>query len=227
MKTGIICEESRLICGDCLDVLPTLEAGSVDAVVTDPPYGIGLGINKDKRRGTGRLWKVAYLNNQDTYEEFVDKVVPRLNAALDKVERAAVFTGPHIWEQRKANAIGGIYHTSATGRNQWGFKNFLPVLFYGRHPALNRGCYPTVLKSTANVRKNGHPCPKPLEWMRWLIELVTLPGETVLDPFAGSGTTGVACLQTGRRFIGIELNKDYCAIAQKRIEAARAAKGGA
>ena len=53
--------------------------------------------------------------------------------------------------------------------------------------------------------------------MRWLIKLTTRPGETVLDPFAGSGTTGIACLHTGRKFIGIEISPDYHAIARKRL----------
>jgi site-specific DNA-methyltransferase (adenine-specific) len=66
-----------------------------------------------------------------------------------------------------------------------------------------------------------HPCPKPLPLMRTLVEQFTDPGDVVLDPFMGSGTTGVACKELGRSFIGIELNPDYFAIAKTRIEAAR------
>lgn len=212
----------EVIQGDCLEVLPTL-AGRVDAVVTDPPYGVNLGSTKGAGTRTngsyGGLKRDAYATYDDTYENFVGIIVPRLNACLDMVHRASVFTGQHIHEQRKPDAIGGVYHPSACGRHCWGFKDFLPVLLYGKCPHLSSGAgsLPTVLRSTANSEKNGHPCPKPIEWMVWLIERTTLAGETVLDPFCGSGTTGVACMQTGRNFIGIELDAGYCEIARRRI----------
>ena len=69
--------------------------------------------------------------------------------------------------------------------------------------------------------KNGHPCPKPLGFMERLIERATLDGETVLDPFMGSGTTGVACARLGRRFIGVEIEPRYFDIACRRIEDAQ------
>lgn len=205
--------------GDCLEILPTLDAGSVDAVVTDPPYGLDLGVANDRRQDRSHLGKKSYASYQDTYENFVGQIVPRLNACLDLVDRAAVFSGPHLQEQRKASAIGGVYHPSAIGRTSWGFKNFLPVLFYGKAPDLNNGHYPIVHKSTATAPKVNHPCPKPLEWMLWLIKHATRPGETIFDPFMGSGTTGIACERLGRNFIGCEIDPGYFAIAQKRIAA--------
>jgi DNA modification methylase len=119
--------------------------------------------------------------------------------------RAAVFIGPHIHELPKFDALGGVYCSAATGRHQWGFKNFLPVLLYGTYPDLHKGAqYPTVIASNETAEKNGHPVPKPVGWMRWLVALTTRRGETVLDPFMGSGTTGVAAVQQGRQFVGIE-----------------------
>ncbi len=219
----------QLYHGDCLDVLRGLEAGSVDAVVTDPPYGIGLGINKDSRGSSGRvrrhgLAKAAYKNYEDTYENFVALIVPRIGAAIRVAKRGAVFTGPHIQEQQKATAFGGVYCPVGGGRHAWGFKTFHPVLLYGKAVDLHKGAKPTILKDNGRAEKNGHPCPKPLAWMRWLVELTTRPGETVLDPFMGSGTTGVACVQTGRRFIGVELDPIYFTIAKKRIAEAQAAE---
>lgn len=70
----------------------------------------------------------------------------------------------------------------------------------------------------ANVN---HPCPKPTNVMMWIIERTTLQGDTILDPFCGSGTTGVACVKLSREFIGMELNEDYLKIAKKRIEDAQ------
>ena len=70
--------------------------------------------------------------------------------------------------------------------------------------------------------KGKHPCPKPESFMRWMVGKASLPDETVLDPFMGSGTTGVACMNLGRRFIGIEIEPKYFDIACERIERAYA-----
>ena len=70
-------------------------------------------------------------------------------------------------------------------------------------------------------RKNNHPTVKPLELMKYLIKMVTREGQTVLDPFMGSGTTGIAAENLGREWIGIDLNKEYCKIAKARIQKER------
>jgi len=215
---------STLYLGDCRDVLPILSG--VHSMVTDPPYGILVPgdftarIRNDKG-GKHGLVRGEYATHNDTYENFMSAVVPTLNSALDLVDRAAVFTGPHIHEQRKPTAIGGIYCAAATARNVWGFKNFLPVLLYGTAPDLHLGArVPTAIRSADTAEANGHPCPKPESWMAWLVELTSRVGETVLDPYAGSGTTGVSCAHLGRQFIGIEIEPRYFDIACRRIEAA-------
>lgn len=213
----------HLIHGDCLTVLPTLEAGSVDVVVTDPPYGVGLGVGKDTRRGGKHgLAKAQYVGAGDTYEDYLRTVPPAVRECLRIASRVAVFVGPHIWELPKADALGGVYLPCGVGRHAWGFKTFLPVLFYGKAPDLHKGAKSIVLRSTEQARPNGHPCPKPLSWMEWLVQLVSRPGETVLDPFMGSGTTAEACRRTGRNFIGIECVPEYVAIAWKRLAAVEA-----
>jgi DNA modification methylase len=92
---------------------------------------------------------------------------------------------------------------------------------YGTYTDLQDGAkYPTVIASNETAEKNGHPVPKPVGWMTWLVSLASKRGETVLDPFMGSGTTGVAAIQLGRKFIGIERNPSYFDIAVRRIEQA-------
>jgi DNA modification methylase len=211
---------ATLYLGDCRDILPTLFP--VDAVVTDPPYGVGLGSTAGAGGGHG-LKIAAYESFSDSYETFIQEVVPALHAALDKANRAAVFTGQHIHEQRKPDAIGGIYCPAANGRHCWGFKSFLPVLLYGKAPDLQNGSKATAIYSTETVNREeiGHPVPKPIGWMKWLVNLASRQGETILDPFMGSGTTGVAAVQMGRRFIGIEREPKYFDIACKRIEDAQ------
>lgn len=200
---------------DCREVLSQLER--MDLVLTDPPYGLELGAANNQDSDSTHLHKAAYESYSDTYEDFVAGIVPRLNAAIDAVGRAIVFTGPHIHEQRKPIAIGGIYHPSATGRTPWGSKNFLPILFYGLPPTAAGTHRPTVFRSTVGSEKNGHPCPKPIQWIRWLLSEYTLPTDIVLDPFMGSGTTLRAAKDMGLKATGIEIEKKYCDIAIERL----------
>ena len=105
------------------------------------------------------------------------------------------------------------------GRSPVGFCNWEPMLLYGKSKSRS-GC--DVVRATIKPDKDleGHPCPKPLEWGIGFSKLVTKEGMTILDPFMGSGTTGVACANLGRKFIGIEIEPKYFDIACKRIEIA-------
>ena len=208
--------------GDALEVLPML--GKVDAVVTDPPYGLGLGVANDVRRNTGHgrhFGKRPYLSYDDTYEQFCQAIVPALNMALDRATCGAVFSGPHMHEQRKPTAMGGMYLRATSGRTPWGSKNFLPVLLYGNPPRAGQH-RPTVRWECGRpmLETTEHPCAKPVTWMRWLIELASQEAASICDPFMGSGTTGVACVQLGRSFIGIEIEPRYFDLACQRIEEA-------
>jgi len=226
IRTEHLSDSVTLYLGDCRDVLPTLARASDFVTVTDPPYGVLVpgdfsGRVRDDRGGAHGLVRKEYGAYSDTYENFVSEIVPRLNVALDLADRGGVFTGPHIHEQRKPDAIGGVYVAAGTGRNVWGFKNFMPVLLYGAAPDLNLGAtVPTAIRSSDTAEKCEHPCPKPTSWMKWLVNLTSRKGETILDPFMGSGTTGCAAVSMGRRFVGIELEPSYFDIARRRISEA-------
>jgi DNA modification methylase len=205
---------------DCLAVLPSLTLDRA-VMVTDPPYGLALGTANNHMQDAWHLAKAGYAHYADTYDQFVRGIVPRLNAYLDHVRVAAVFTGPHQHEQRKPTSIGGIHHPSAVGRTPWGSKNFLPILFYGNPPGAGQH-RPTVITSTAVAAPSRHPCPKPLAWMDWLIALASVPDDLIIDPFMGSGMTGIACIRQGRRFIGIDTDQEYCTLAVDGLEDALA-----
>ena len=213
--------DAELWLGDCRDVLPTL--GKVDAVVTDPPYGVNLGNHlgaKDDRRDQV-LVKGCYESYDDTEANLVDIVVPSIRAALAIASRGAVFcAGTQAWHFPKADAVGGVFMPAAMGRNKWGFSSLSTLLLYGAAPDLHLGARATAMESSESADKNGHPCPKPLGWMTWAVNLASRKNEIVLDPFMGSGTTGVACAKLGRSFIGIEIEPRYFDIACRRIESA-------
>ena len=204
--------------GDCREILPTLP--KCDLLLTDPPYGVNLGDHlgaADSRRDHV-LVKGRYASYEDTFENLLEIVVPAVEMALRVVTRGIVFcAGQHIGEFPKPNVIGGIYFPAAQGRNAWGFASLGTALFYGPGCRVELGSKATVFSSTAAAEKNGHPCPKPINAMKYFVNLGSEDGDTVIDPFMGSGTTLVAAKNLGRKAIGIEIEERYCEIAAKRL----------
>lgn len=201
--------------GDCREVLPCVVA---DVLVSDPPYGVSLGSHAAAKETRGWLAKGSYLSYDDTPENFRSVVVPAIALALTQVKRGLVFTtGTGLRELPPYQAVGGVFLPSGMGRTRWGFQNFSFCALYGTAPNLHKGARPVGLVSTETADKVGHPCPKPYGWMTWAVRLASLPGETVLDPFMGSGTTLEAAKNLGRRAIGIEIEERYCEIAAERL----------
>jgi hypothetical protein len=202
---------------DCQEVLQSVSA---DVLVTDPPYGVNLGSHGGATETrAGYLAKGKYASYDDTPENFLSVVVPAVEAALLRTNGRGLVFSCHtgLRQLPTYSALGGVFLPAGCGRNVWGFTNLALCALYGGAPALEKGAKATAIRSSASVDKNGHPCPKPLRWMTWAIGLASLPLETVLDPFAGSGTTLVAAKDLGRRAIGIEIEEKYCEIAAKRL----------
>jgi site-specific DNA-methyltransferase (adenine-specific)/modification methylase len=211
---------ATLYLGDCMDILPTLP--KVDAVITDPPYGVEL-------QGKSNKWKPemsgGYISFEDSPSNVVANVIPRFVAALSISKRGVLTPGTRMAHSYPApDAMGGIYNRCGAGSGKWGFECVAPVYYYGPCPylATGQGRRPNGWEQPVNdyADKSDHPCPKPIGLMVWLVERGSLCGETILDPFMGSGTTGVAAIQLGRKFIGIEREPKYFDIACKRIEQA-------
>ena len=223
MRKEVLADGVEIYLGDCREILPTL--GKVDAVVTDPPYGVNLGDHggaKDGRK-SHVLVKGNYQSYDDTEENLIGIVVPAIEEALSRTTRGLVFcAGSQMWHFPKADAVGGVYLPSAQGRSKWGFSSIAHCMLYGSAPDLNLGAKATALYSTESADKNGHPCPKPIGWMKWAVSLASRAGDRILDPFMGSGTTGVAAVNLGRQFIGIELEPKYFDISRRRISDALA-----
>lgn len=202
----------QVITGDCLDVMADMEPGSVDAIVTDPvwpnaPDHLFPGIDPDDlfRRACALLppglrQMVVILRN-DSDPRFLRHIPPAL-----PFQQAA-------WCQY----VMPGYLGRVLGGNEIAYVFGVPVkCLPGRRviPSISPKAQPS------DRPPNGHPCSRALVHQRWLVEWFTDQDETVLDPFCGSGTTGVACVELGRRFIGIEIDEGYAEIARARIDAA-------
>jgi DNA modification methylase len=195
--------------GDCREVVQSIRA---DVMVADPPYGVGIG-TQDHPSGKG-----AYLSFDDTEKNVIEVVIPAVSAVLGIVKRAAITPGSRCATlYPRPYEIGSIYFPSGAGFSRWGFCSSQPILFYGKDPKPITRKEPNSIACTETSEKNGHPCPKPIRLMKWLVARVSMPGETVIDPFMGSGTTLLAAKDMGHAAIGIEIEERYCEIAAKRL----------
>ena len=201
--------EATLYCGDCLDILPSL--GKVDCVVTDPPYGVGL-----EYEGLD--------DSFDNWKMLMDAIIPVLKEKCD---------GPIVIPTSKIEGEKYLHNHNPIWRMCWfkgasatrcaiGFKDWEPTFIFGASPKKQIHDHFTAHANDVRKRVEGHPCPKPERWANHLVSKMGEYGETCLDPFMGSGTTGVACANLGRKFIGIEIEPKYFDIACERITAAYA-----
>jgi len=208
--------KATLYLGDCRDILPTL--GKVDAVVTDPPYGMSLNTDFTRftggngRRGHGRVHLPIYGDDE-----------PFDPAPWLVYGECILFGANHFWSRLEDG--GALLWIK---RNDVAFNSFLSdaeiAFIKGRRGVF---AYREVMAGSKKAVEAGldpqgpsaHPTQKPIGLMRWCLSFVK--GETILDPFMGSGTTGVAAVQMGRKFIGIEREPKYFDIACKRIEQAQ------
>jgi DNA modification methylase len=194
--------DATLYLGDCQDILPTLP--KVDAVITDPPYGM---------RRDGKPKSTSRHGGHKGYEflGWDDGTPPRkVFEAIFELSNVQVIWGGNFFTQYLPPSMGWLFWDKGQRISQsdgeLAFTNIQKAL---RVFTLNR----------AAIAQDGavHPTQKPLALIKWCIEQAGHP-QTILDPFMGSGTTGVAAVQMGRKFIGIEREPSYFDIACERIE---------
>ncbi|MEC9268501.1 MAG: site-specific DNA-methyltransferase [Pseudomonadota bacterium] len=224
--------DCRLILGDCLSLMQGV--GPVDHVISDPPY------EDELHKAVGRI------RRKDGRSMISDLGFEGINASRASVAKACIesasgwvilFTlaeGVRAWRD-ELQSVGAKWDTTCF----WVKPDASPR-FNGQGPARGAECFVTcwagggyrrwnaggkrgIYTHCVNTGRHGaHPTEKPVPLMSEILTDFTCPGDTILDPFMGSGTTGVACVKTGRKFIGIELDPDYFEIACQRISDAYA-----
>lgn len=233
MSAPITIGDATLYLGDCLEILPTL--GKVDAVVTDPPY------EDELHAAVGKINRIR----TDGRRVPDDLGFAGVNAQRRDIARAVVEVsagwlilfslaeGVRAWRDEIQSA-GGKWDTclawikpDASPRFNGqgaarGFECAVTAWCGSGYRKWNAGGKRGVYTHCVNGpnRQGEHPTEKPISLMMEMLSDFTQPGATILDPFMGSGTTGVACARLGRKFIGIEIEPRYFDIACKRIEEA-------
>ncbi len=210
----------KIIHGDCIQELKKVPGESVDLVLTDPPYGNDQGCCLDRRRIAGdehpligllalaEAYRVLRRNRccffflDAKHLAFVDTFVRRYTPY-----RVRSYC---VWDKRMMGLSYGI-----RPRHE-----MILALEKGK-PSYNSGGFANVLTQTRALTNREHPHKKPVEILAPIIAHTTVPSDVVLDPFAGSGSTGVAAMQLGRDFIGIECAFKYVQVARARLAGAK------
>lgn len=215
MRVEQLSEDVRLYCGDCREVLPTLEC--VDAVVTDPPYGIGESAGKAKTRTSGLTSKTR--TPQSYRKDYGDEDWDNEPISADLMDAVRL--------KGRWNVIFGGNYYNLPATSCWlvwdklnGDTDFADCeLAWTNLPkAVRRIKFLWNGYMRANGETRGdHPTQKPIGVMVWAVQQLPSGVSTILDPFMGSGTTGVAAVKVGKGFVGIEQNERYFEAACRRI----------
>ena len=241
----------QLMCGDCLELMKSIPDGSIDMILTDPPYGT-TDAPWDKVVPIDEMWEEY---NRIIKQDGAVVLFSQLPFAVDLINgNRKSFRYEIIWQ--KTMTVGFLnankmplrahenilifykklptYNPQKTAGKPY-FKPgsvTTPGEVYGNSKAASKRLtidnvtgerYPTDVLRFSNAGRRGkkHSTQKPTALLEWLIKTYTNPGEVVLDSCMGSGSTGVACVNTGRDFIGIELNEQFFNIAKERIAEAQ------
>lgn len=242
-KKEIVKIESNLFNGDCTAIMQNFADQSVDCIITDPPYNLGLFMhnrNTNLKKMRDNQFAYAGWDNlefevwQTNMRDWLNECARVLKNRGTLIIFMAVIKVADVIKMAEEAGFyyktTGVWHkTNPMPRNmKIQFVNSTECWIYfvnngtsGTFHNHDKVCHDFIESSVCPLseKKEGkHPTQKPLSIMRYLIETLTNPNDVVLDPFMGSGSTCVAAKQTGRRFLGIELNEEYYNIAKARIE---------
>ena len=208
--------------GDCLDILPTLTG--IDAVITDPPYGMNWNTNTlrfsggqspliVRKRGDGKDWGGRVIQDDKPFDpapwlDFPHVVLFGMNHFAARLPVGTTL----VWVKKSERLYGKFLSDAELAWTKGGHGVYV---YTKQFPPPVRA----VEHANAAETFTAHPTQKPVGLMRWVMERAKVPpAALVLDPYMGSGTTGIACIRTGRRFIGIEIDPTHYATACRRID---------
>jgi len=196
---------NKIICGDCLEAMKDIPDKSIDLVLTDPPYGVDLEYD-------------IYKDTEENFLNLMKGFIPEAKRVAKMTIFPFVRIGRMKWLYNNFEPDWWIvWDKGSPGiRCPIGFNDYELLAVYGKNNPTNM--HDIFRQSNIEAKGNyGHPCPKSVKWAEWLISRASKEGDTILDPFIGSGTTAVAAKRLKRNYIGIEISPEYCKIAEERI----------
>jgi len=218
-------DQFKIHLGDCIEYMKTLPNESIDLVVTDPPYGLSF-VNNHSLTQFDEILNDDFEDTKPLLEKYFKECfrIMKNNTAIysfcswhkvdffkQEIEKYFTMKNLLIWDKQN--------HTNGDLFASFGVSSEL-IVYGHKGRCLNRGKRHIDILSypKENTKKIGHPTPKNIALLKLLIENSSDKNQIVFDGFAGSGSTGVACALSNRRFIGCELEKKYYNIAKQRIE---------
>ena len=231
---------NTFICGDSIDVMKTFPDESIDLIVTSPPYNLLNSTGNGMKDGRGGKWSNArlvngYANHNDRmpYEEYVKWQRDCLTEMMRITKNDGAIFYNHKWRvqngllQDRREIVEGFPVRQIIIWRRKGGINFNKGYFLPTYEVIYLIAKPKfVLSERSNTHgdvwefmqemNNPHPAPFPVDLIERII--TSTNAKTVLDPFMGSGTTAVAAHNQGRDFIGIDVSKEYCTMAQRRLD---------
>lgn len=204
----------RLLCGDSTnraDVDRLMQGERANVCLTDPPYGLG-------DTSSSKNDYATYDDTQKNLRRTVAGFFPIAQSIADVIALTPGNVNQRLYPDPKWTMAW--FTPAGAGSGPWGFCCWQPILCYGTDPKLKRGKgrHPDALVHTETAGDQSHPCPKPINFWKWLMERVSEQGDLVFEPFAGSGTTHIAAESLGRTCYGIELDPIYCDVIVRRWE---------
>lgn len=207
---------NKILCGDCLEVMKGIPDNSIDLLVTDPPYFLPNTQFRPEMRLASRMWS-NFSFAQTAFEQYLKLFLLKAKEDFefylftDEVSYPVVYPilYSHFYQSKLI-----VWNKKSIGLGGKWRRQFELIIYSFRGKPKRNGSHADIL-DCKRVRNKEHPYEKPIEVVKQIIELSH--SDLVLDPFLGIGTTAVACKQLNRRFIGIEINPDYCKIARKRL----------
>ena len=232
----------RLINGEALKNLKKLDDQTIDLIITDPPYNLGLFMKNRKtnlsamrkNHFSGKNWDMlgeeVWLENIDLIFKEFSRVLKKKGAiilfiAIIKLERIIKLAEKNnfyykttgIWHKKNPMPRNlNLHFINSTESWLYFINNGKTGTFNNNGKAIH-DFFESSNTSTLEKENGKHPTQKPTKLITFLLEILSNPSDIVLDPFMGSGSTGVSCIKSKRSFIGIELEKNYFEIAKKRI----------
>lgn len=235
---------NQILNGDAIALMEKIPDNSVDAIVSDPPYGT-TALPWDKAIDWAEFWKqVKRILKKPTSLVIMFAAQPFATDLINS--NRAWFRYELIWEKTIAAGFldankrplrahenilifsqrwrGSIYNPQKTLGTKYTCRGEKRSGHYGNFKAAIKTVtehgdrFPRSILRYPTVQKMGHPTSKPIDLLRWLVLTYTNTDELILDPFSGSGTTALACLQANRNFIAIEKEKKYCELGTRRIQ---------